>query len=115
MTPFDVKTNLGCFGKLTHSHIWCWFGIFCTITFLKGRVTHVQVCKSFGNKIIWRPKANFPIWNNFHLFFGNSKFIHMEGESQMVYVNELLNKNVIGVGDFMPFKDKCFFEVCSQA
>jgi hypothetical protein len=30
----------------------------------------------------------------------------MEGESRMVYVNEFLHKNTIGVGDFMPFKDK---------
>lgn len=66
----------------------------------------MQVCKSFGDKIIWRPKANFSFWNNFHLFFGSSHFIHMEGESQMVYANEFLHKNTIGVGDGMPFKDQ---------
>jgi hypothetical protein len=77
----------------------------------------VQVCKSFGDKIIWRPKANFPFWNHFHLFFGNSHFIHMEGELRMVYVNEFLHKNTIGVGDFMSFKDKKiwrFVRVCME-
>lgn len=106
VTSFDVKTKLEFFGKFIKVTYGVNLEWFCTITFLKWRATHVQVCKSFRNKIIWRPKANFSFWSNFHFFFGNSHFINMEGESWMVYVNEFLHKNTIGVGDFMPFKDK---------
>jgi hypothetical protein len=59
MSPNVVK-KMGFFGKfsmVTYGVVW---HDFCTIKFLERMAMHVQMCKSFLNKILWRLKVNFP-------------------------------------------------------